>query len=99
MTSLLIAGASIKDTLLTLDWVPSIYYLLCFWKDTAGVKALIDCGSEVNAMTSVYISKLSLKTPHTNVRGQKIDSSTLKTFGMILASFQIEDKLGRSQYF
>ena len=35
----------------------------------------------------------------TNVRAQKIDGSILETFGMVLASFQMEDKLKRAQFF
>ena len=51
-----------------LEWVPYIYYLLYFWKDTTGVRALIDLGSDVNTRTPVYISKLGLKIYLTNVR-------------------------------
>ena len=79
--------------------VPFIYYLPCFQKNIVGIEALIDLGSEVNAMTLAYASKLDPKVYHTNIRAQKIEGSTLKTFGMVLASFQIEDKLGRAQFF
>ena len=50
-------------------------------------------------MTPEYILKLGLKVCFTNVGAQKIDGSTLKTFEMILASFRIEDILGRAQFF
>ena len=50
-------------------------------------------------MTLGYVSKLGLKIYSTNVGAQKIDSSTLKTFGMILASFQVEDTLERARFF
>ena len=50
-------------------------------------------------MTPGYASKLGLKVRPTNVGAQKIDGSTLETFGMVLASFQVEDKLGRTRYF
>ena len=53
----------------------------------------------VNAMTLGYASKLGLKVRPTDVRAQKIDGSTLKTFEMVLASFQVEDKLGRPWFF
>ena len=88
-----------EDTSLALDRVPCIHYPLRFRKDTAEVKALIDSGSEVNAMTPTYAAKLGLKVRHTDVGAQKIDGSTLETFGMVLASFQVEDKQGRAQYF
>ena len=63
------------------------------------VRALIDSGSEVNAMTLGYALKLGLKVRHTDVGVQKIDNSTLETFGMVLASFLVEDKLGRARFF
>ena len=50
-------------------------------------------------MKLVYALKLGLKIYLTNVKAQKIDGSTLKTFKIVLASFQIEDKLGRTWYF
>ena len=86
-TFLSVAGASIEDTSRSLDWVPYIYYPLRFQKDTVEVKALIDSGSEVNAITPAYASKLGLWVCQTDVGALKIDGSTLKTFGMVLASF------------
>ena len=50
-------------------------------------------------MTPGYALKLGLKVRPTDVGAQKIDGSTLETFGMVLASFQVEDKLGRTRYF
>ena len=93
------AGASIEDNPLALDWVPCIRYLIRFKKSKVQVQALLDSGSEVNAMTPGYASKLGLKVRPTDVGAQKIDGSTLETFGMVLASFQVEDKLGRTRYF
>ena len=46
-----------------------------------------------------YASKLGLKIRPTDGGAQKIDDSTLKTFEMILASFQVEDKLRRARFF
>lgn len=50
-------------------------------------------------MTLTYTSKLSLKARHTNVRAQKIDSSIFSIFGIVLASFQIENKFERARFF
>ena len=47
-------------------------------------------------MTLEYTSKLGLKIYFTNVRAQKINDSILKMFRMILASFQMEDKIKRA---
>ena len=80
-----------------LDRVSCICYPIWFKKNK--VQALIDSGSEVNAMTPGYASKLGLKVRLTNVGVQKIDGSILKTFGMVLASFQVEDTLGRARFF
>ena len=50
-------------------------------------------------MTPAYALKLGLLVHHTNVGAQKIDGSTFGTFGMVLASFQVEDKLGKAWVF
>ena len=82
-----------KKKHVSLEQVPYIHYLLRFHKDNLGVRALIDSDSEINAISLVYTSKLDLKVYHTNIGAQKIDGSTPKTFKMVLASFQVEDKL------
>ena len=50
-------------------------------------------------MTPAFASKLGLKVCSTDVKAQKIDGSTLQTFGMVLASFQVEGKLGWARFF
>ena len=50
-------------------------------------------------MTLGYILKLGLKVCSTNVGAKKIDGFTLETFGMVLVSFQVEDKLERLRFF
>lgn len=42
-----------------------------------------------------YIVKLGLKIYFINIEAQKIDGSTLNIFEMVLASFQMENKLGK----
>ena len=74
-----------------------IHYPVQFQEEQ--VKALLDSGSEVNAMSPAYAKRLGLKTRKTNVRAQKIDDSTLETFGMVIADFQVEDKGGRPRFF
>ena len=88
-----------KEEHMTLGRVLCVHYPLRFWKDTADVRALIDSGSEVNAMTPAYASKLGLRVRHTDVEAQKIDGSILQTFGMVLANFQVKDKLRRTRFF
>ena len=82
-----------------LEWIPYIYYPLLFRKHIVGVRVLINSDSEFNAMTPVYVSKLGFKIYFIDVKAQKIDGSTLKIFGLVLASFQMDDKLERVRFF
>ena len=50
-------------------------------------------------MTLAYATHLGLKVRVINVGVQKIDRSSLATYGMVIAAFQIVDKLGRSRFF
>lgn len=93
--SILVTKASKKD--IVLDYVFCIYYPIQFKKNE--VQALIDSGSKVNIMTSIYVSKLGFKVCYTNVKAQKIDSSIFKTFEIVLTIFQIKDKLGITWFF
>ena len=43
--------------------------------------------------------KLGFKVQKTNVRAQKIDGSVLETFEMVIADFQVENKVGRPRFF
>ena len=45
-----------------------------------------------------YVWKLGLKNWKANVKMQKIDNSTLKTFEIVIADFQIKDTVGRSRF-
>lgn len=45
-----------------------------------------------------YTLKLGLKVRYTDIGAQKIDGSIFKTFQMVLASSQIENKLGRAWF-
>ena len=60
---------------------------------------MLNSGSKVNTISLAYAEKLGLKTRKTNVGAQKIDGSTLETFGMVIADFQVEDKSGRPRFF
>lgn len=45
------------------------------------------------------MTRLGLKVRLTDVKAQKIGSSTLKIFGIVLASLQVDNKLGPSCFF
>ena len=64
-----------KEDDVALQKVPCVYYRIRFKKKE--VQALIDSGSEVNAMSLAYTSNLGLKVRHTDVGAQKIDGSIL----------------------
>ena len=49
--------------------------------------ALIDLSSEANAITPAYAKQLDLQTQKTDVGAQKIDESSLDTFGIVIAGF------------
>ena len=74
-----------------------IQYPVQFQKEQ--IKALLNSGSEVNAMNLDFAWKLGLKVQKTNVGAQKIDGSALETFGMVIADFQVEDKANRPRFF
>lgn len=88
-----------EDILWPLEKVLYIYHLFCFQKDYYETKAFIDLSSKINVITPAYAAKLSFKVQKTDIEAQKIDSSIFDTFEMVLAKFQVEDKLGRVWFF
>ena len=80
-----------------LDRVPCICYLVEFCKDKGkDVLTLLDSGNEVNAITPAYAAYLDLKVKMTDVCAQKINRSSLATYGLVVAAFQVADKLSCS---
>ena len=96
-TSAPVTEASQEDVIL--DRIPCICYPIRFKKSEVQVQALLNSGNEVNAMTPGYASKLGLKVRPTDVGAQKIDDSILETFEIVLASFQVKDKLRKPRFF
>ena len=74
-TFLSVTGASKEaPKVRVLDKVACIYYSVQFRKDKGNdVLALLDSGSEVNAITRAYAAHLGLKVRVINVGVQKID--------------------------
>ena len=50
-------------------------------------------------MIPAYAKQLGFRIRKTDVEAQKIDGSLLRTFEMVIANFQVEDKLGRIWFF
>ena len=83
-----------------LECVSYIYYPVQF-KDTskAQVQALINSGSEVNAIHPTFAKWLGLFIIPTNIGAQKIDSIMLDTYRMVVAVFSVVDKANRVKFF
>ena len=76
-----------------------IYYLVWFQEKQEQIKALLNSGSKVIVMNPVFAQKLGFHIQSTNIGAQKIDSSILKTFRMVIADFWVEDKGNRPRFF
>ena len=83
-----------------LSKVPCICYFVQFRNDkNKDVLALLNSGNEVNAMTLAYMAHLGLKVRVTNIGAQKIDGLLLDIYNMVIAAFQVVNKLGHSWFF
>ena len=84
-----------------LERVPCIHYSVQFKKNTnkAQVQALINSGSKVNAIYPTFAKQLGLSIRPTDVGAQKIDGTTLDTYGIGVAAFSVEDKANRVRFF
>ncbi len=50
-------------------------------------------------MTPAYVTELGLTTQKTSVGAQKINGSSLETYGMVTAGFSLQDSQGRVRFF
>lgn len=79
---------------------PCIDYPVLFRKNHAGhMSALIDSYNEVNTMYPTYAKKLGLDIRKIDLRAQKIDGTTLKTFEIVIAAFSVYDKVKKVFFF
>ena len=79
-----------------LERVPCIWYPITFKDQT---EALLDLGSEVNAMSQAFAHQLGFTIWKTNIGAQKIDGTTLETYGMVVTTVFVLDKDGRERFF
>ena len=63
------------------------------------VLALLDSGSEVNAIHPTFAQELGLPIRTTDIGAQKIDGTMLDTFGMMVVAFLVTDKANRVKFF
>ena len=82
-----------------LEHVLYIYYPVQFKRDTTRIQALIDSGSEVNAIYPTFAKQLGLPVRPIDVRVQKIDDNMLDTYEMVVAAFSVVDKANRVRFF
>ena len=59
----------------------------------------MDSRGEVNIINQAFAQQLNLKIYKTNVRAQKINGTTLKTYEMVVSTFSVLDKDGRERFF
>ena len=76
---------------------PCIHYPINFGKKS--VLALLDSNSEINAIHQAFAMKLGLPIRPTDVGAQKINGNTLKTYGMVVTAFSVEDKANQVRLF
>lgn len=77
-----------------------IHYLFGFWKNIVDARVLINSSSKINViMISAYASILGLKVYFYDIGTQKIDGSTLEKFEIVLANFQVDNKLRKTRFF
>ena len=77
-----------------------ICYLVQFRKNKSkDVLTLLDFKNEINVINPAFATQLGFKVQKINVNVQKIDRFLLEIYGIIIAIFQVLDKLGRFQFF
>ncbi len=96
--------ALVTSTLMTkkIKGAKKLEQVFCIWYSVTfkdQIKALLESKSEVNVMSQVFAHQLGLKIQKTNIGAQKIDDTTLETYGMVVSSFSILDKDGRERFF
>lgn len=63
------------------------------------MQALLNLESEINTIHLNYTKKLSFLIWKIDVEAQKIDELSLQTFEMIIAGFQVLNKIKKSCFF
>ena len=79
-----------------LERVPCIWYSITFKDQT---KVLLDSESEVNTINQAFAHQLGLTIWKTNIGTQKIDGTTLETYGMVVSTFFVSKKDSRKRFF
>lgn len=62
-------------------------------------KALVKSDSKLNAIKPGFARKLGLRIYKTNVSTQKINGSKLETYEIVIALFEVDDKVKKFRFF
>ena len=83
-----------------LEHIFCIHYPVQFKNtDKAPVQGLINSGSEVNAIYQSFVKQLGLTIRPIDIGVQKIDKTTLDTYGIVVAVFSVVVKTNRVRFF
>ena len=82
-TSILVSNNS--DEEIMLKEMLCIYYAVYFQKKW--IRALLDSNSKINTINSNFVWKLAFYIRKINVKAQKMDSSILKIFVIMIVNF------------
>ena len=80
-TSALVTGANKDTEKAILDQVSCIYYPVQFQKDKEVIRALINSGSKINAMTLAYVSKLAFESKKLTSELKKLTAHYFRLLG------------------
>ena len=89
-----------------LEQVTCIQYPIIFQGDITqdssvldSMLALLDSSSEVNVIHPTFVEKLGFMVQTTNIGTQKINSTILETYKMVIAAFLMTDQADRVKFF
>ena len=92
-------GEEDKSEYPNLVQVSCIRYPITFRKKSVSMSALLDSGSEVNAIYPTLARQLGHSIRPMDVEAQKIDGTMLDTFGMVVSAFSVMDKANQVRFF
>ena len=92
-------GKESKGEYSNLARVPCIWYSITLRKKSVSVSTLFDSGSEVNAIHPTFAWELGLPIRPTDIGAEKINSTMLDTYGMVVITFLVTDKANQVRFF
>lgn len=62
-------------------------------------EVLLDSKSKFNVINQAFALQLGFKIRKTNIKADKIDGTTLKTYGIVVSTFSLLNKDGKVRFF